>query len=93
MEDQYTFHNYNYDPYEQPKNDQTFHPVLPGQALIYPGAKPMIDATQFKHPSADLFAPPNFLIKPTPVIASTSQELALMDITKKLDDLEVKITR
>ena len=43
----------------------------------------MIDATHFKHPSAYLYAPPNDMIKPTPVIQSTSQELALMDITKK----------
>ena len=93
VEDRYTFDDYNYDLYEHPRNDQTFQPVLAGQALTYPNAKPTVDATQFKHPSAQLFAPPKVLIKPIPMIASTSQELALMDITKKLADLEVKITR
>ena len=93
VEDQYTFENYNYDLYDQPLRDQTYYPVLPGQSLTYPGAKPMIDATQFKHPSADLFKPPKVLLKPPPVAQSTSHELALMDITKKLADLEVKITK
>ena len=93
VEDRYTFDKYNYDLYDQPKNDQIFHPVLPGQSLTYPGAKPMIDVTQFKHPSADLFAPPKIMIKPTLVVQSTSQELALMDIAKKLADLKVKIMR
>jgi len=93
VEDRYTFDNYNNDFFEQPMNDQFYHPVLPGQSLTYPGAKPMVDATQFRHPSAYLFVPPRILTKPTPVPQSNPQELALMDITKKLADLEVKITR
>jgi hypothetical protein len=40
-----------------------------------------------------LFVPPRIMTKPTPVTRSNSQELALIDITKKLADLEVKIPR
>ena len=93
VEHRYMFDNYNYNLYDQPKNHQSHHPVLPGQSLTYPCAKPMIDATQFKHPSVDLFAPPKVILKPTPITQSSPQELALMDITKKLADLEVKITK
>ena len=93
IEDRYTFDNYNYDLYEQPRNDQSYHPIFPRQPLTYPGAKPMIDATHFRHPSAYLFAPPTVMINPTPMVQTTPKELALMDITKKLTDLEVKITR
>jgi hypothetical protein len=67
IEDRYTFDNYNNNLYEQPRNDRLYHPVLPGQSLTYPGAKPMIDATQFRHPSAYLFVPPRIMTKPTPV--------------------------
>ena len=92
VEDRYTFNTYNFDLYDQPRKDQAYHPVLPRQSLTYLGAKPMIDVTQFKHLSVDLFAPPKVIQKPPPVVQSTPQELALMDITKKLADLEVKIT-
>lgn len=32
--------------------------TLHGQSMMYLGGKPMTDATQFNHPSADLFVPP-----------------------------------
>ena len=70
--DQYTFENCNYDLHDQPLKNQSYHPVLPGKLLTYQGAKVMIDATQLKHPSADLFAPPKVILKPSPVTQSTS---------------------
>ena len=70
IENRYTFDNYKYDLYEHPRNDQSYHPILPGQSLTYRGAKLMIDATQFRDPSADLFAPPKLMTKPTPLTQS-----------------------
>lgn len=92
VEDRY-FYNYNYDHYDRPNNDQCYNHVLHGQSLAYLGAKPTTDATQFNHPSANLFVPPKAILKPPPIVQTTQQELALMDITKNLTYLEVKITK
>ena len=52
----------------------------------------MIDAMQFNHPSANVLVPPKFISKPQPVVQTTQQDLASMDITKKITKSEVKVT-
>lgn len=64
-----------------------YHPVLPSQSLVYLGGKPMINATQCNHPSADLFVPQKVISKPQPIVQTLNNCSILVDITKKLVEL------